>query len=374
MRIGLVIYGSLDTVSGGYLYDRMLVDYLRRQGDQVEIISIPWRSYPRHLADNLSHLLFKRLSQLDVDILLQDELNHPSLFWMNHRLRARHPAPSQSAIRPPLISIVHHLRSSEIHSPWQLRLYRWVERRYLRSVDGFIFNSQATRRSVESLAGCALPNIVALPPAGQFQPEIRPEEIIARANQGGPLRLLFVGNLIPRKGLHTLLAAIQGAPEDSLTLTVVGGALLDSGYGSAIRQQIAQNNLQGRVRLLGFQSQAELAALLSDHHVLVVPSSYEGFGIVYLEAMSFGLPAIGTTGGGAGEIITHGLDGYLVAPEDVHSLHSYLVELHTERGKLAQMGMAARRRYLAHPVWETTATAIHNFLLNSAAQNIVMPG
>ena len=368
MRIGLVIYGSLDTVSGGYLYDRMLVDYLQRQGEQVEIISLPWRNYPRHLADNLSPPLLKRLSHLDVDILLQDELNHPSLFWMNHRLKERYTSSRQPALRPPLISIVHHLRSSEFNPDWQLRLYRWVESRYLRSVDGFIFNSQATHRSVEASAGNSLPNIVALPPAGQFQPEIRPEEIIARANQGGPLRLLFVGNLIPRKGLHTLLAAIQGTPEDSLTLTVVGGTLLDSSYGRTIRQQIAESSLQDRVRLLGFQGQAELVAHLRDHHVLAVPSSYEGFGIVYLEAMGFGLPAIGTTGGGAGEIITHSLDGYLVEPDDIHTLRSYLVELHTERGRLAQMGLAARRRYLAHPTWETTGKAIHSFLLNSLAQ------
>ena len=44
MRIGLVIYGSLDTLSGGYLYDRMLDEHLRRQGDEVEIISLPWRN------------------------------------------------------------------------------------------------------------------------------------------------------------------------------------------------------------------------------------------------------------------------------------------------------------------------------------------
>ena len=52
MKIGLIIYGSLDTLSGGYLYDRMLVRELRRAGHQVEIISLPWRSYPAHLADN----------------------------------------------------------------------------------------------------------------------------------------------------------------------------------------------------------------------------------------------------------------------------------------------------------------------------------
>ncbi len=53
MRLGLVIYGNLETISGGYLYDRKLVEHLERQGDQVEIISLPWRNYARHLGDNL---------------------------------------------------------------------------------------------------------------------------------------------------------------------------------------------------------------------------------------------------------------------------------------------------------------------------------
>jgi hypothetical protein len=44
MRVGLVIYGSLDTLTGGYLYDRALVNYLKALGDEVEVISLPWRT------------------------------------------------------------------------------------------------------------------------------------------------------------------------------------------------------------------------------------------------------------------------------------------------------------------------------------------
>ena len=87
MRVGLVVYGSLDTVSGGYLYDRELVAHLRRQGDSVEVFSLSWRSYGRHLTDNVSGSLFRRLAAAGLDVLLQDELNHPSLFWLNRRLR-----------------------------------------------------------------------------------------------------------------------------------------------------------------------------------------------------------------------------------------------------------------------------------------------
>lgn len=69
MQVGLVIYGSLNTLSGGYMYDRMLVEYLRAQGDSVEIISLPWRNYASHLSDN-----FKFKLPPGVDILIQDGL------------------------------------------------------------------------------------------------------------------------------------------------------------------------------------------------------------------------------------------------------------------------------------------------------------
>ena len=66
MRIGLVIYGSLETVSGGYLYDRKLVEHLRQVRNQVEIISLPWRSYAAHLLDNLSAALARTLQSAAV--------------------------------------------------------------------------------------------------------------------------------------------------------------------------------------------------------------------------------------------------------------------------------------------------------------------
>src|SRR5512138_515430 len=148
MRLGLVIYGSLDTRSGGYLYDRKLVDYLRSQGDTVEIISLPWRNYAAHLTDNLWFRLWspgarswnsrRRAAGLqNFDILIQDELNHPSLIFAN---RGKHPYP--------VISLVHHLRCSELRPKWQNAFYRLIERKYLQSVDGFIFNSRTTEQAV----------------------------------------------------------------------------------------------------------------------------------------------------------------------------------------------------------------------------------
>jgi glycosyltransferase involved in cell wall biosynthesis len=105
-----------------------------------------------------------------------------------------------------------------------------------------------------------------------------------------------------------------------------------------------------------------LAQLLADSHVLVVPSTYEGFGIVYLEGMGFGLPAIATTAGAAHEIITDGQDGYLVLPNDPEALAARLRRLHADRALLAQLGRNALQRYAVHPTWADSMARIRGFL------------
>jgi glycosyltransferase involved in cell wall biosynthesis len=354
VRVGLVIYGSLETISGGYLYDRILVEHLRRQGDQVVIFSLPWRTYARHLGDNLSRALVRQLRETSPDVLLQDELNHPSLFWLNRRLRGH--------VRYPVIGIVHHLRCSEARPAWQNSFFRWVERRYLKTLDGFIFNSETTRATVEGLGGAGRPAVVAYPGGDRLRPNLMPAQIAARAWQPGPLRLLFIGNLIPRKGLHILLEGLSCLDQDSWRLEVVGGLEVDPAYVRAVRRQIAEAGLTRQVILSGSLTDAELAIRLAENHLLVVPSSYEGFGIVYVEGMGFGLPAIASTAGAAQEIITHGRDGVLVSPGDATTLARHVQALSENRGRLLQMSLAAYQRYMAHPAWAESAERIRQFL------------
>jgi glycosyltransferase involved in cell wall biosynthesis len=106
-----------------------------------------------------------------------------------------------------------------------------------------------------------------------------------------------------------------------------------------------------------------LAEKFRSAQVLVVPSSYEGFGIVYLEGMGFGLPAIGTTAGAACEIITDSQTGYLVPPDDPAVLAARLLTLAGDRDKLTQMSLNALEHYRRQPAWDKTAHSIRQFLL-----------
>jgi len=349
MRIGLIIYGSLDTLSGGYLYDRKLVDYLRSQGDTVEVLSLPWRNYAAHLADN-----FRFRLPSDLNVLIQDELNHPSLIFAN---RGKHPYP--------IVSLVHHLRCSELRPKWQNAFYRLVEKQYLQSVDGFIFNSQTTQGVVNSLIGNTKPGVVGYPPTDRFGEPVSEEGIIERA-KSEVFRILFLGNVIQRKGLHILLEAVKRL-KSNVRVDVVGSLDSEPAYAKKMQEFVFNNGMTSHVTFQDSLDNEPLIEKLKQAHVLVVPSSYEGFGIVYLEGMCFGLPAIGTTAGAAGEIISDGVDGFLIGPEDVNLLSSRLKVMNEKRDVLIQMSLAARSRYLRQPKWEHTAGQIREFLLKRIA-------
>ena len=354
MRVGLIIYGDLGNVTGGYIYDRKLVEHLGRKGDQVAVISLPMRNYTRHLCDNVSRALLPRLCSASFDLLLQDELNHPSLFLMNRRLSDK--------ISYPIVSIVHHLRCSEHRPTWQNHIYQWVERLYLESVDGFVFNSKTTASVVEKIIRAKRPAVIAPPGGDRLNPKMKPDQVRQRAHQPAPLHITFVGNLIPRKGLDVLISGLSRLDRDIWHLEVIGSPTANPAYTRSIRHQIAREGLTDHVRLCGLLSDDKLASRLSQSHVLAVPSSYEGFGMVYVEAMGFGLPVIASNVGAVPELISHGRDGFLIRAGDTAGVAHCVQTLHRDREYLAQVSLAALERYREHPTWTESCERIREFL------------
>ncbi len=354
MDIGLIIYGDLETLTGGYLYDRRLVNYLRARGDRVEVLSLPWRDYGRHLADNLSRHLLRRLQEAKFDVLIQDELNHPSLFLLNLWLKSR--------VRYPIVTLVHLLRSSESRPTWLKRLYGAVEGKYLKTVDGAIFNSNTTRATVKQLIGRDIPGVVAYPGRDHLHYEVSLEGVTERARQPGPLRVIFLANVVPGKGLNTVIEALSQLAAGSWRLTAVGSLTRDSGHAQNIRNQILRAGLSDYVDLVGEVPNDEIPGHLVRNHVLVVPSHYEALGIAYLEAMGCGLPVIATTAGGAHEIVSHGEVGFLTSPGDANMLARYLRQIEEDRERLLKMSLAAYKHIGMHPTWDQSFGRIRDFL------------
>jgi glycosyltransferase involved in cell wall biosynthesis len=355
MKIALMIYGTLDQVSGGYLYDRMMVDHLERLGHEVSICSWPQRPYALNLTDNFFRNRLRVLQEVRPHVLLQDELCHPSLFFLN--------GPLKDALGCPIIAIVHHLKSSEAHPAWQNAFYSGVEKNYLKTVDGCIFNSETTRAVVWRLLGEERQCVVAYPGGDHIASGIDDGIIWNRALEPGPLKLLFIGNVIPRKGLHTLIGALGRLADQDWHLTIVGSLSADRRYVKRIQGLISDRGLKERVDMAGTVDQESLTELLSTHHSLTVPSFYEGFGIVYLEAMAFGLPVIASTAGAVPEVVADAREGFLVPPGDEATLADCIGVFVRNRKRLAAMGLAARMRSLDHPSWAESAQRIHHFIM-----------
>jgi glycosyltransferase involved in cell wall biosynthesis len=357
MRIGLVIYGSLDTPTGGYLYDRMLVDHLRHAGHEVRVFSMAWGSYARRLLGNANLRLAQSIRNAGLDVLLEDELNHPSLVALNRILRRR---------GQPVVAIVHHLGSQEEGPRRLAALPRAVEREYLRGVDAFIYNSRATREAVVALVGSRAPGFVAHPGGDRLGSAPTADRIRSRAQQAGPLEAIFLGAVTRRKGLHALIEALARLEPGLVRLRVVGDLTRDPGYVRRLRERAGELGLHGRVQWLGRLKDEDLAELMSAAHILAVPSSLEGFGISYLEGMAHGLPSLAASAGGAREIVEDGVTGYLLRADDANGVVDALRRLASDRELLARMGLAARQAFMAQPTWPESLESIHRFIMDVA--------
>jgi glycosyltransferase involved in cell wall biosynthesis len=278
---------------------------------------------------------------------------HPSVFLTN---RAATGWPRGRR----LLALVHNLRSRQPGEPLAALKAR-VEGRYLGTVDGVIAVCAATLADVRALAGGVLPAVVIHPGRDHVTPDVDDGLIDERSRTPGPLRVLYAGAVRPGKGLHRLLDALARVPRFPFTLDVVG-SLAWPHYAREIRRRLARFGFEARVRLHGERTGAELSALFRQSHVLALPSDREAYPLACLEALGFGLPVLAPSSGGAGEMVHHGREGFLLDPHDPEAWARSLRALAEDRGALCAMAGAAVARYRAHATWREAAEAAAAFI------------
>lgn len=157
-------------------------------------------------------------------------------------------------------------------------------------------------------------------------------------------RLLYVGRLVPEKGLATALEAlrllVEAAPNAAATLTVVGGP--DDRWA---REEIRRLGVDGHVRLAGSVPREEMPGIYAAHDVLVFPSAWEEpFSITLLEGMASGLAVATTLTGGTGEVAEDGVNCLTFAPRDARGCAVALGRLLEEPELAERLCAVARRR------------------------------
>jgi len=166
------------------------------------------------------------------------------------------------------------------------------------------------------------------------------------------VRALCVAQWIPRKGIHTLVDAWTRLGDRGAVLELVGETDADVGYAGMVRSAIAAAP-EGSVVVRGTIDDAALAEAYEGADLFVLPSRYEGYGVVYAEALSYGLPVIACDAGPVPEVVGREA-ARLVPPDDPEALREALEALVRDTGLRDRMARAARRRAGWLPRWEDT--------------------
>ncbi|WP_310467431.1 glycosyltransferase [Sphingomonas sp.] len=233
--------------------------------------------------------------------------------------------------RPHIVYCPHGWAFGMDISPAKKAGYAFLERRLARATDTILVNS---RSEFELGAQFGLPldkmRVVANG-IGSAPPLQRPV-------RSGPLRIAFIGRHDRQKGLDILLDAVRRFPLSHIQFDIVGDRILaPAGRGSAV----AGDNITCH----GWLKRSEITALLANVDAVVMPSRWEAFGLVAIEAMRAGVPVIASDRGALPEVVENGATGFIFKLDDPDALGVLLGSL--TRQQLADLGPAARKR------WET---------------------
>lgn len=180
--------------------------------------------------------------------------------------------------------------------------------------------------------------------------------LFSPGSEAAPLTILSVGNLIPIKGHALLLRAFAQASASGpdCRLEIIG----DGPERERLVCLARELGIAERVTLRGRLSREAVAEAMKRCAIFALPSSYEGLGCVYLEAMSSAKPAIGCAGQGIEEIIENGRNGVLISPGSLDGLSSALRTLLLNPDFRARMGAASRATILQRHTLEHQAAQL----------------
>ena len=186
----------------------------------------------------------------------------------------------------------------------------------------------------------------------------------APTRRDGPVRALSVAQWIERKGILSLIEAWTLHERGGAVLELIGETDADPGYAARVRDAIEAGH-RGSIVVSGCLDDAALGAAYASADLFVLPSRYEGYGIVYAEALAHGLPIIACDTGPVPDLVGQEA-AFLVRPDDTHALSTALDVLLEDPKLRASMSAAATRRASHLPRWEDTVAGFEQVLRTAA--------
>ncbi|MEM1428880.1 MAG: glycosyltransferase family 4 protein [Pseudomonadota bacterium] len=326
------IPGDLDTLTGGYIYERRLLDGLRALGHEVAHLELA-ASFPDPSPAEMAHGIAAMAGIAPDRPLIVDGLVFGA-------------AEGLERVRAPVLAMIHHPLAYEegLTETRRAHLYRTERDNVARAAH--ILVPSAHTRGVLIADYAADPGRITIAPPGVDRPNL------PRQPRQPPL-ILSVGLLHPRKGHDVLLRALATLQDLDWQALIVGRAH-DPAHAADLHALCTSLDLDNRVRFPGEVPRAELTELFASAEIFALATRYEGYGMVFAEALTHGLPIVATDGGAVPDTIPKGA-GLICPVGDAAAFADALRTLLTDRTVAARIAATSARAGAALPGWGETA-------------------
>jgi glycosyltransferase involved in cell wall biosynthesis len=335
----LLVPGPLDQRTGGYLYDRRIVEGLRALGRDVRVHEVPGR-FPDPDARAREGLAKALRSCPDGAVVVVDGLAGGALPGVL----------ASQADRLRLVALVHHPLTDEsgLDAETASR-FRSLETSTLEAVEGVVVTSRHTARRLRDLGVDPLRVRVVEPGTEPAAPAVGP-------GPGAPPRLLTVGTVCPRKGHDVLVEALDRIRGLDWVCVCAGSLSRAPEFAGEVRRRVGEAGLESRMLFVGELDADELENAYASATVFVLASRFEGYGMALTEALARGLPVVSTTGGAIPGTVPEEA-GVLVPPGDPDALALELARLLEDAAALRALADGARRVAASFPDWGSRGAA-----------------
>ena len=337
MKLLFVIPGDIEQPTGGYRYDRQIIDHLQDLSFACRILSLPGQyPFPRE-ADRKTALNLVA-GQEGQDVAVVDGLAGGVLPELLEIL-------SKTS---PVVALIHHplFLETGLSEEQQLRL-KSLEKTGLSHASLVITTSRETARQVESVFDFDGTRIKAVLPGVECPG-------MSTGSGEDTVNLLCVASVIERKDHITLLRALSMLTDLDWRLDCVGKTDFDPELFSGLGKFVSENNLQDRIRFHGELENRDLEEFYRKADIFVLPSRHEGYGMAFAEAIVRGIPVLGTTAGAIPDTVPDSC-GILVEPGNVGALAAALKSLLEDKDLRQQLRNGTLLAAPGFPDWRNTA-------------------